>query len=74
MFGVAQVHRVENQSSDYADRCEEELAAAERAASQQERVAHLENALRFGLLAVKSRGPAQPIDLIQWRRDRNCAR
>ncbi|WP_310468851.1 hypothetical protein [Sphingomonas sp.] len=62
------------ESSLYADRCEEELAAADRAASQDERIAHLEKALRFGLLAAKSRGPARPVDIEQWRREREGAR
>ncbi|MEO5972498.1 MAG: hypothetical protein ABIP91_03945 [Sphingomicrobium sp.] len=64
---------MQTESSKYADRCEEELAAADRASSQEERVSHLENALRFGLLAARSRGPAEPVDLIQWRRDREAA-
>lgn len=68
---VAQAAWMQTESSAYADRCEEELAAADRAASQEERVAHLENALRFGLLAARSRGPAKPVDLAQWRRERD---
>ena len=61
---------MQTDSSVYADRCEAELAAADRAATHDERIAHLENALRFGLLAAKSRGPAKPVDLEQWRRER----
>ena len=65
---------MQTESSVYADCCEQELAAADRAASHEERIAHLENALRFGLLAARSRGPAEPVDLTQWRSEREAAR
>jgi hypothetical protein len=40
--------------SNLEDRCEKELAAADRAESREDRVAHLELALRYALLAVRA--------------------
>jgi len=58
-----------NGFSDLEDRCEKELAAADRAVSQEARVAHLEWALRYALLAVKSHPMPAPVEIMEWRRE-----
>jgi len=60
---------MEQKLSEYEQRCEEALAAAGRAFSQEDRLAHLEQALRFAQLASKSRPPDEPVDLMRWRCD-----
>ncbi|MEO8175704.1 MAG: hypothetical protein ABI626_03500 [Sphingomicrobium sp.] len=55
---------------DYEQRCEQALADAGRAFSHEDRLAHLEQALRFAQLATRARQSAEPIDLMRWRCDR----
>ena len=56
--------------SDYEQRCEQALADAGRAFSNEDRLAHLEQALRFAQLATRTRQPAEPVDLMRWRSKR----
>lgn len=62
---------MEQTVSEYEERCEQALAAAGRCFSQEDRLAHLEQALRFAKLATQMRAPAEPIDLMRWRCDRS---
>lgn len=61
---------MESQSSDLDQRCEEELAAADRASSHDERVAHLEQALRFAQLASRARPRSAVVEFVHFRHDR----
>ena len=61
---------VEHAFLDYEAICVAELAAADRATSDDARIAHLDRALRNALLASKSRQSAAPVDLMQWRSKR----
>jgi hypothetical protein len=64
---------MEHEISEYEQRCEHALAAAGRAFSQEDRLAHLEQALLFAQLATRSRQSVEPIDLMRWRCDRSPA-
>jgi hypothetical protein len=61
---------VANASPDYEAICVAELAAANCAASDDARLAHLDLALRNALLASQYRRSAAPVDLMQWRSKR----
>ena len=61
---------MEYSSPDYEAICIAELAAANRATSNDDRLAHLDLALRNALLESKSRRSAAPVDLMQWRSSR----
>jgi hypothetical protein len=61
---------VEHASPDYEAICVAELAAADRATSEDDRIAHLDLALRNALLASRSRRSPAPVDLMQWRSKR----
>ena len=49
--------------STYERRCEEEMDAADRASTTSERLAHLELALGFALLASRSRQKSEIVQL-----------
>jgi hypothetical protein len=55
--------------SKYESRCEEELAAADSAPSEDDRIAHLEQALRYAQLAAVARPRGELVDLMRWRRE-----
>lgn len=62
---------MDHPSPDYEAICVAELAAANRATSDDDRLAHLDRALRNALLASKSRRSAPPVDLLDWRSKRS---
>lgn len=49
--------------STYERRCEEEMDAADRAPTTSERLAHLELALGFALLASRAREKSEVVEL-----------
>ena len=49
--------------SIYEQRCDEELAAAESTPSHKARLAHLELALRFAILASRARQKSEIVEL-----------
>jgi predicted transposase YdaD len=49
--------------SSYEQRCDQEMAAAGRTLSHEARLAHLEMALRFALLAHRARQNCEIVDL-----------
>jgi hypothetical protein len=60
--------------SKYESRCEQEMAAADSALSEDDRVAHLEQALRYAQLAAKARPQGELVDLMRWRREHAAGR
>jgi hypothetical protein len=54
----------------FAERCEQALAAAKDAANRDERIAHLEHAVRFAQLAIEARKSEPPIALMAWKERR----
>lgn len=54
----------------YAERCEQALTAAKDAASHDERIAHLERAVRLAQLAIAARKNERPVQLTAWREQR----
>jgi hypothetical protein len=65
---------VGNGVPDHEAICVAELAAANRAATDEDRLAHLDLALRNALLASKSRPSDAPVDLALWRSNREHER
>ena len=61
---------MDHASPDYEAICVAELAAANRATSDADRLAHLDLALRNALLASKFRRGGAPVNLMQWRAKR----
>lgn len=58
---------MDHASPDYEAICVAELAAANRATSDDDRLTHLDLALRNALLASRSRRSATPVNLMHWR-------
>ncbi|HEY0164374.1 MAG TPA: hypothetical protein VGB39_03265 [Sphingomicrobium sp.] len=61
---------MQTESPDYEAICVEEFAAANRATTEEARMAHLDRALRNALLASQSRQSATTVDLMLWRSQR----
>jgi hypothetical protein len=64
---------MESQFSDFEQRCDEELAAADRASSHEDRVAHLEQALRLAQLASRVRPRIEVVKFAHFRHERDSA-
>ena len=58
---------MQNESPDYETICVEEFAAANRATTEEARMAHLDLALRNALLASQARHGATTVDFLLWR-------
>jgi len=56
-----------DESPDYEEICVAEFAAANRATTEDARIAHLDRALRNALLASQARQGGTPVDLMRWR-------
>ena len=58
---------MQNESPDYEAICVAEFAAANRATTEDARMAHLDLALRNALLASQARHGATTVDFLLWR-------
>ena len=52
--------------SIYEQRCDQEMEAAESTSSHEARLAHLELALRFAILASRARQKNEIVELKNW--------
>ncbi len=62
--------RMEHVRPSYTEQRERELKAAKGTPSRDDRIRHLERAVRFAQLAIEARKGETPVSLMTWRANR----